>query len=168
MSMRTPGVDSLNTLVGEAWAGSPGRDFFLLLAGDAPTTTSVGQFLGRFPIGKTTVVSRFQRYELPSPKSYLVAFRLYLASVRLAQPGTSVSTAALVLHYSSPQAFGRHLRTTLGITGLEFQRRLTPETCWARIDSLLISPYADRWPSFDPMAHPLPQTKRRRTVYAAA
>ena len=68
-------------------------------------------------------MSRFSRSGLPSPKSYLAALRLLHASQLFEDAGLSIADVAHRLDYSSPQSFGRHVRSLLGITSSEFRTR---------------------------------------------
>ena len=61
-------------------------------------------------------MSRFTRAGLPSPKTYLAAVRLLYAAQYFESDGLSIADVAYRLECSSPQSFGRHLRSMLGIT----------------------------------------------------
>src|SRR2546430_14436664 len=98
----------------------------------------------------STLMSRFHRAHLPSPKSYLAGMRLLHASFLFQNPGLSVSDVAYRMDYSSPQSFGRHLRAVLGVTAGEFRRRFPFEVALARYVDLLIIPYREALRAFHP------------------
>ena len=102
------------------------------LAPEVPTVTSLAQQLSVRP---STLMSRFARAGLPSPKNYLAAIRLLHAAFLFETAGLSVADVSYRLEYSSPQSFGRHLRAMLGLTALEFRRRFPFPSRW--IDSSL-------------------------------
>ncbi|MEO8200024.1 MAG: helix-turn-helix domain-containing protein, partial [Gemmatimonadota bacterium] len=90
--------------------------FFEVMIRLAPDTVTVRKMATRLRVRPSTLMSRFMRAGLPSPKSYLAAIRLLHAAVLFEGPGLSVADVAYRLEYSSPQSFGRHIRALLGIT----------------------------------------------------
>jgi AraC-like DNA-binding protein len=96
-------------------------------------------------------MSRFARAGLPSPKSYLAAMRLLHAAQMLEDGGLSIADVAHRLDYSSPQSFGRHVRSLLGITSSEFRKRFPFPVALRRFIDLMIRPYAAVWAGFHPM-----------------
>jgi AraC-like DNA-binding protein len=132
-------------------ATAEGRLFFEALARLAPvlpTVRSVSRHLRHRP---STLMSRFYRAGLPSPKSYLAAMRLVHAAYLLESPGLSVADVAYRLDYSSPQSFGRHLRAMLGMSAGEFRSRFPFEVALARYVDLLITPYREALRTFRPL-----------------
>jgi AraC-like DNA-binding protein len=119
------------------------------LAPDTPTVTHLAQ---RLYVRPSTLMSRFARAELPSPKNYLAAVRLLHASYLFEASGLSVADVSYRLEYSSPQSFGRHLRAMLGVTALEFRRRFPFPVAVERFVELLILPYQETWKTFHPLA----------------
>lgn len=119
------------------------------LAPSTPVVRTVAQRLGIRP---STLMSRFQRAELPSPKNYLAAIRLLHVSQLLDGGGLSVCDVAYRLEYSSPQSLSRHLRISLGITATEFRRRFSFEAAMARFLEVMIRPYRANWQGFHPLA----------------
>jgi AraC-like DNA-binding protein len=119
------------------------------LAPDTPTVTTLAQ---RLYVRPSTLMSRFARAGLPSPKNYLAAVRLLHASYLFEAAGLSVADVSYRLEYSSPQSFGRHLRAMLGVTALEFRRRFPFPTALQRFVELMIVPYAEIWRTFHPLA----------------
>ena len=119
------------------------------LAPDTPTVTTLAQ---RLYIRPSTLMSRFARAGLPSPKNYLAAIRLLHASYLFETAGLSVADVSYRLEYSSPQSFGRHLRAMLGLTALEFRRRFPFPLALARFVEVMVTPYVTIWRSFHPVA----------------
>jgi AraC-like DNA-binding protein len=119
------------------------------LAPDTPTVTNLAQ---RLYVRPSTLMSRFARAGLPSPKNYLAAVRLLHASYLFEASGLSVADVSYRLEYSSPQSFGRHLRAMLGVTALEFRHRFPFPAALQRFVELLILPYLSIWKTFRPLA----------------
>ena len=118
------------------------------LAPDTPTVRNLSKRLGVRP---STLMSRFARADLPSPKSYLAAIRLLHAALLFEDSGLSIADVAYRLEYSSPQSFGRHVRSLLGITSTEFRHRFPFPVAVERFVTLLIAPYAAVWERFHPL-----------------
>ena len=87
-------------------------------------------------------MSRFFRAGLPAPKRYLAVARLVRAARLFENPGFSVANIANHLDYSSPQSFGRHVRTTLGLTAVEFRRHYDGAAMLLHFRESLVLPYA--------------------------
>ena len=119
------------------------------LAPDTPTVTTLAQ---RLYVRPSTLMSRFSRAGLPSPKNYLAALRLLHAAYLFEAGGLSVADVSYRLEYSSPQSFGRHLRAMLGVTALEFRRRFPFPVALSRFLELMITPYMAVWRTFHPVA----------------
>jgi len=119
------------------------------LAPETPTVTHLAQ---RLYVRPSTLMSRFARAGLPSPKNYLAAVRLLHAAYLFEASGLSVADVSYRLEYSSPQSFGRHLRAMLGVTALEFRRRFPFPVALERFVELLIVPYLATWKTFHPLA----------------
>ena len=118
----------------------------------APDTSTVTALAERLYVRPSTLMSRFARAGLPSPKNYLAAVRLLHAAYLFQTGGLSVADVAYRLEYSSPQSFGRHLRAMLGITAVEFRRRFPFAVALARFVELMIEPYREIWRTFHPVA----------------
>lgn len=127
------------------------RLFVEVLVRLAPDTATVRQLSARLGIRPSTLMSRFARASLPSPKSYLAAMRLLHAAQMLEDGGLSIADVAHRLDYSSPQSFGRHVRSLLGITSSEFRRRFPFPLALRRFIDLMIRPYAAVWAGFHPL-----------------
>ena len=127
------------------------RLFFEMLVRLAPDITTVRSLCRSCEVRPSTLMSRFARAGLPSPKSYLASVRLLHAAHLLEAPGRSIADVAYRLEYSSPQSFGRHVRAMLGITSLEFRRRFPFPAALARFLELMVTPYGGIWPVFHPL-----------------
>ncbi len=111
--------------------GHPTRDcraVFEAIVRLAPEVTKVVELTDRFGVAPSTLMSRFYRAGVPSPKRYLAAARIVYAAALFEVPGLSIADVAYRLQYSSPQSFGRHLRTVLGTTAGEFRIRYLGQT----------------------------------------
>jgi AraC-like DNA-binding protein len=127
------------------------RVFLELLIRLAPELPAVRTVAARFEIKPSTLMSRFARGGLPSPKTYLAAIRLLYAAQFFEGGGRSVADVAYRLDCSSPQSFGRTLRAMLGITPGEFRRRFPFPTALERFLAQLVRPYTRAWAVFHPL-----------------
>lgn len=118
----------------------------------APETPTVRKLSSRLHVRPSTLMSRFSRAGLPSPKNYLAAVRLLHAAHLFEAGGLSVADVSYRLEYSSPQSFGRHLRTMLGITSSEFRQRFPFPLALDRFIALMLMPYRTTWREFHPLA----------------
>ncbi len=117
----------------------------------APGLTNARALTQLFDVRPSTFMSRFFRARLPSPKRYLAAVRLVYASALLEVPGLSISDVAYRLEYSSPQSFGRHLRTMLGTTASEYRRRFPFTVALDDFVQRLIVPFRATFHTFYPL-----------------
>lgn len=113
------------------------------------TVRSLAKALGILP---STLMSRFFRARLPAPKRYLATARLVRAARLLENPGLSVASAANHLDYSSPQSFGRHVRTMMQISAVEFRERYDGEGMLRRFREELVMPFVPVLRTFSPLA----------------
>src|SRR4051812_5526519 len=97
--------------------------FFEGLFASPPRLSTVRALSHELGVLPSTLMSRFFRAGLPAPKKYLAMARLVRAARLFENSGFSVSDVANHLDYSSPQSFGRHIRTLLDMTAGEFRRR---------------------------------------------
>jgi AraC-like DNA-binding protein len=125
--------------------------FLELLIRLAPEMPAVRTVAARFDIKPSTLMSRFARAGLPSPKTYLAAVRLLYAAQFFEGGGRSVADVAYRLDCSSPQSFGRTIRAMLGITPGEFRRRFPFPTALERFLAQLVLPYKRVWSEFHPL-----------------
>lgn len=128
------------------------RLFIEALVRLAPETPTVRRLADRLFVRPSTLMSRFVRSGLPSPKNYLAAVRLLHAALLFEITGLSVADVAYRLEYSSPQSFGRHLRAMLGITASEFRTRFPFTAALDRFVDRMVRPYLSIWRSFHPLA----------------
>ncbi len=150
----TRAVARIQAPILEALAEAPpdARLFVEALIRLAPDTATVTALAGRLYVRPSTLMSRFARAGLPSPKNYLAAIRLLHAAYLFEASGLSVADVAYRLEYSSPQSFGRHLRAMLGVTALDFRRRFPFPVAHQRFIALMIEPYRLIWREFHPLA----------------
>ena len=127
------------------------RVFLELLIRLAPEMPAVRTVAARFEIKPSTLMSRFARAALPSPKTYLAAIRLLYAAQYFEGGGRSIADVAYRLDCSSPQSFGRTIRAMLGITPGEFRRRFPFPTVLERFLAQLVLPYGRVWAGFHPL-----------------
>lgn len=99
------------------------RFFLTSILRAAPHVTSARRLSEEFGVKTSTLMSRFFRAHLPSPKMYLALARLLYASLLLEDKRRSIAEVANQLRYSSPQSFGRHVRGIIGMTAGEFRER---------------------------------------------
>jgi AraC-like DNA-binding protein len=102
------------------------------------TVRVLSQQLGVLP---STLMSRFFRSGLPAPKRYLAHARLIRAARLFENPGFSIANVANHLDYSSPQSFGRHIRTLLNLTAGEFRRRYDGAAMLRHFRETLVLPH---------------------------
>lgn len=100
----------------------------------------------------STLMSRFFRARLPAPKRYLAFSRLIRAARLFENPGLSVADVSNHLDYSSPQSFGRHVRTYLRMTAGEFRRSYDGERMLLRFRHELILPQVGKLLLLRPLA----------------
>ena len=136
--------------LGEPPPSEETRLFFEAVARLAPALSTVRSLARHLRVQPSTLMSRFHRAGIPSPKSYLAGMRLLHAAFLFQNPGLSVSDVAYRMDYSSPQSFGRHLRAVLGVTAGEFRRRFPFDVALARYIDLLVTPYREALRAFHP------------------
>lgn len=125
--------------------------FFAALFDESTSAATVRTLATRLRVLPTTMMSRFFRASLPSPKRYLATARLVRAARAFENPGLSVSSVSDRMEYSSPQSFGRHVRMLLGMTALEFRERYTGEAMLRRFREDLVQPNLRTLTTFDPL-----------------
>ena len=134
---------------------------------------TVRQLADRLNVLPSTLMSRFFRAQVPAPKRYLAFARLIRAARLFENPGLSISDVANHLNYSSPQSFGRHVRTLLSITAGEFRCTYDGDRMLERFRRELIIPNLELLRVLRPLAVrpgmrlvPLPYAARRVDVLA--
>ena len=86
---------------------------------------------------------------------------------KLYSRGHRVTLVANELDYSSPQAFGRHLRAMLRLTALEFRERYDGEGMLQHFRDELILPHLPRLRRFDPLGLEVSTRAEVRARYEA-
>jgi AraC-like DNA-binding protein len=122
------------------------------------TVRALSRILGVVP---STLMSRFFRARLPAPKRYLAFSRLVRAARLFENPGLSVANVATHLEYSSPQSFGRHVRTLLRMTAVDFRHRYDGEGMLRRFREELVLPHLTTLRRLAPLGGPSPWPARR-------
>ena len=128
--------------------------FFESLFCSSPRAPSVRALAAQLHVVPSTLMSRFFRVRLPAPKRYLAMARLTHAARIFENPGLSVANVANHLDYSSPQSFGRHVRTFLGLTAVEFRQRYDGEGMLHRFREELVLPFLPVLRHFTPLVTP--------------
>ena len=134
-------------------AGSP-EDcwrFFESLFRDGTGVSTVRSLARELSVLPSTLMSRFFRAGLPAPKRYLAFARLVRAARLFENSGLSIANVSNHLDYSSPQSFGRHVRTLMGMTALEFRRRYDGEGMLHYFRAQLVLPHATTLRQFRPL-----------------
>ncbi len=112
---------------------------------------TVRQLAKRLGVSASTLMSRFYRASLPAPKRYLSLARLVRAAALFENPGLSITQVSNALEYSSPQSFGRHIHTMLGISAVTFRREFDGARMLDRFVDDLITPYLQTLRAFTPL-----------------
>jgi AraC-like DNA-binding protein len=138
-------------------AGAPDDcwKFFETIFQPGLRTSTIRTLSTELRVVPSTLMSRFFRAHLPAPKRYLAMARLTHAARVFENPGLSVANVANHLEYSSPQSFGRHVRTLLSITALQFRQRYDGEGMLHRFREELILPFTSILRSFNPLTEGL-------------
>lgn len=126
--------------------------FFRALFLCTPDVCTIRRLARGLDVLANTLMSRFFRARLPSPKRYLAMARLVRAAHLFENRGFSVANVANHLQYSSPQSFGRHVRTLLDLTPMEFRDRFDGAAMVQRFREDLVLPYLDSLRLVRPLA----------------
>ena len=127
------------------------RHFLEVLVYGAPRAPTVRVLAPAVGVRVSTLVSRFVRAGLPTPKQYLVATRLLYVAAMFDEERMTVGAVAYRLRYSSPQSLGRHMRLELGIRPSEFRAR-HPFNAWLdRYIATVVGPFVTILRTFDPV-----------------
>jgi len=125
--------------------------FFETLIRDAQTLATVRALARRLGVVPSTLVSRFFRLGMPTPKRYLANVRLIRAARLFENPGLSIAAVANHLDFSSPQSFGRHVQIVARMPAGEFRRRYDGEGMFERFRAELIIPYREQLMQLRPL-----------------
>ncbi len=126
--------------------------FFELLFEPSPRISTVRQLARNLNILPSTLMSRFFRAKLPPPKRYLALSRLIRAARLFENPGLSVARVANHLDYSSPQSFGRHIRTMMSMSPVRFRSVYDGQGMLQYFRTELVLPYVGVLCVFRPSA----------------
>ena len=126
--------------------------FFELLFDSSPRISTVRQLARNLNVLPSTLMSRFFRAKLPPPKRYLCLARLIRAARLFENPGLSVARVANHLDYSSPQSFGRHVRTVMKMSPVGFRSVYDGQGMLQYFRTELILPHAEVLRAFCPTA----------------
>ena len=118
-----------------------GHRFFEILFQRSSAVTTTRQMARTLGVKANSLMSRFFRLQLPSPKRYLSLTRLLVAAQLFENPGFSIANVANELDYSSPQSFGRHVRTYLNLTARQFRDTYDSDGMLEVFLDQLIRPY---------------------------
>ena len=125
--------------------------FFELLFSHTPQIHTVRQLSKHMHILPSSLMSRFFRAHLPPPKKYLSLARLIRVAKLFENPGLSVASVANYLDYSSPQSFGRHVRTVMGMSPVDFRETYDGTGMFQFFRAEMILPYVEILRSFHPV-----------------
>ena len=128
--------------------------FFETIFTCSPRIGNVRLLARHLEVTPSTMMSRFFRAGVPTPKRYLAMARLVRAARLFENAGFSIANVANHLDYSSPQSFGRHVRTLLHITAGEFRERYDCASMFTRFRTDLIEPYVDALRRLRPLTAP--------------
>ena len=127
--------------------------FFRALFLSAPDVCTVRKLSRSLDVLPSTLMSRFFRAELPAPKRFLAMARLVRAAHLFENRGLSVANVANHLQYSSPQSFGRHVRTLLQLTAVEFRACYDGASMFERFRHDLVLPHLPKLRRLAPLTH---------------
>ena len=137
-------------------AGAPDdcRLLFETLFTCSPRVGNVRQLAALLGVVPSTLMSRFYRARIPAPKRYLAMARLVRAARLFENSGFSIANVSNHLDYSSPQSFGRHVRTLLQMTAGEFRSCYDGNGMFERFRTELILPYVSVLRALRPLSAP--------------
>ena len=125
--------------------------FFEALFLAPPCVSTVRLLARRLDVLPSTLMSRFFRAKLPAPKQYLATARLVRAARLFENPGFSVANVANHLDYSSPQSFGRHVRTLMSMTAGQFREQFDGEGMLQHFRQSLVVAHIERLRELRPL-----------------
>ena len=126
--------------------------FFEVLFLCPPQVATVRALAAQLDVLPSTLMSRFFRARLPAPKQYLAMARLIRAARLFENPGFSVANVANHLDYSSPQSFGRHVRTLMNLTAMQFRDQFDGEGMLQHFRENLVLPHLDELRHLRPLS----------------
>lgn len=138
--------------------------FFDALFMCPPRICNVRLLASYLDVVPSTLMSRFFRARIPAPKVYLSMARLVRAAKLFENYGFSIANVADHLDYSSPQSFGRHVRSLLQLTASEFRGRYDGAGMFERFRSELILPHLATLRELHPLLPPPGWDRRGRAA----
>jgi AraC-like DNA-binding protein len=138
--------------------------FFELLFTCSPRVGNVRRLACELDVLPSTLMSRFFRAGIPAPKRYLALARLVRAARLFENAGLSVANVANHMDYSSPQSFGRHVRTLLHMTAGDFRHRYDGAGMFQRFREELVLPYLTGLRALRPLTAPPGWVSEPRTT----
>lgn len=141
--------------------------FFETIFTCSPRLGNVRLLARDLDVTASTLMSRFFRAGVPTPKRYLAMARLVRAARLFENSGFSIANVANHLDYSSPQSFGRHIRTLLHVTAGEFRERYDCASMFARFRTELVTPYVEKLQLLKPLTAPAGWASGRTGARAA-
>jgi AraC-like DNA-binding protein len=144
--MADSGEGSLRSILGQLSMDLTGAPddcwrFFEVIFTCSPRIGNVRQLARHLGVLPSTMMSRFFRSGAPAPKRYLAMARLVRAARLFENSGFSIANVANHLDYSSPQSFGRHVRTLLHMTAGDFRHQYDGAGMFERFREELVLPY---------------------------
>lgn len=141
---------------------SDGRNEFFRLV-FTPRVTSAKELASRLGVLPSTLMSRFFRASLPSPKRYVAYSRLVWAAYLGESPAMSIAAIANRLNASSPQSFHRSVRTLMGMSAAQFRYSFNGASMFESFRAQLVTPHRETLRTFDPLADSLPGLRAQRS-----
>ena len=146
---------------GATVSGDGRSEFFRLVF--SPRVTSAKELARYLSVKPSTLMSRFFRAGLPSPKKYVAYARLVWAAHWSETPALSIAAIADRLNASSPQSFHRTLRALMRVSAIEFRASFNGLRMFQHFRSLLVTPYVENWRRFDPLSDSVGVIRSRHT-----
>src|SRR3982750_3604411 len=128
--------------------------FFETVFTCSPRIGNVRQLAKQLDVPPSPLMSRFFRAGAPAPKRYLAMARLVRAARLFENSGFSIANVANHLDYSSPQSFGRHVRTLLHMTAGNFRRQYDGAGMFDRFREELVLPHITVLRALRPLTAP--------------
>ena len=138
--------------------------FFQALFLSPPEICTIRKLARGLDVLPSTLMSRFFRLRLPSPKRFLAMARLVRAAHLFENRGFSVANVANHLQYSSPQSFGRHVRALLRVTAFEFREQLDGIAMAERFRADMVLPNLEALRRLTPLARSPRRPDRRQVM----
>jgi AraC-like DNA-binding protein len=129
--------------------------FFEALFTVPPSVNCVRGLARHLGVVPSTLMSRFYRARLASPRTYLAMARLVRAAELFENSGLSIANVADHLEFSSAQSFGRHVRSTVKLSAADFRARYDGEGMLQRFREEMVLGPLPVLKTFQPLASPM-------------